>query len=322
MTHTPASCWIVTDGAVGHEKQCRALCRYLGLGPELFEIELRQPWDALAPYWHVGGRRAIRGALAERLAGPLPDLLLTAGRRAVLAALTIKRLSSGSTFTCQVMDPKIDPRRFDLVICPRHDGLAGANVITSLGALHEVDEHRLASARECWQETIGARPAPRVAVLIGASNRAFEIGENHIEDLAAAAEALAGSPRSILVTTARRTPPALRAFVASRFPESMVWTGPDCGDNPYLGYLAWADHIIVSADSVSMLSEAAGTGKPVYCSPPGEGTPKFRAFLAALSDEGMIKPLEAAPAQADYRPLRETAEIAAELARRCAALRS
>jgi hypothetical protein len=39
--------------------------------------------------------------------------------------------------------------------------------------------------------------------------------------------------------------------------------GIDAGDNPYLGILATADELIVTSDSIAMLSEAVAAGKPL-----------------------------------------------------------
>ena len=44
---------------------------------------------------------------------------------------------------------------------------------------------------------------------------------------------------------------------------------PDDSANPYFGMLALGDELVVTADSVSMLSEACATGKPVYMAPLG-----------------------------------------------------
>ena len=43
-----------------------------------------------------------------------------------------------------------------------------------------------------------------------------------------------------------------------------IWNGPGDGENPYQGYLAAADRIVVTPDSVNMLSEACAAGKPVF----------------------------------------------------------
>lgn len=36
------------------------------------------------------------------------------------------------------------------------------------------------------------------------------------------------------------------------------------GPNPHMGHLAWADAFVITADSVSMLSEACSTGYVMY----------------------------------------------------------
>ena len=47
--------------------------------------------------------------------------------------------------------------------------------------------------------------------------------------------------------------------------KNFIWDG--AGKNPYFAMLGWADAILVTADSVSMLSDACTTGKPVYLIP-------------------------------------------------------
>jgi len=46
---------------------------------------------------------------------------------------------------------------------------------------------------------------------------------------------------------------------------------PDDDDNPFFAFLGLADRVIVTADSVSMMTEACVTGRPVYLYDTGEG---------------------------------------------------
>src|SRR5690606_14121373 len=79
---------------------------------------------------------------------------------------------------------------------------------------------------------------------------------------------------SVLASTSRRTPaellPVIRDWAAAR--PARLFSGE--GPNPFLGWMAAADHIIVTADSVNMTGEAAFTGKPVHVfhPPGGEGS--------------------------------------------------
>ena len=53
------------------------------------------------------------------------------------------------------------------------------------------------------------------------------------------------------------------------------WT--EAGDaNPYLAYLALADQLVVTGESMSMLTEASFTCKPLYIFDPGDTRPWWR----------------------------------------------
>ena len=98
-----------------------------------------------------------------------------------------------------------------------------------------------------------------------------------------------------------------------------VFKWGDEGDNPYMAYLAAADHVIVTGDSVSMCCEACATGKPVYIFAPKKLTVHKHAKLHQdLYAKGYAKPLEAAEALTDWThdPLNAAQDIAQEIKRR------
>ena len=62
------------------------------------------------------------------------------------------------------------------------------------------------------------------------------------------------------MTPSRRTPAAVRTLLAERLAadaDAFVWDG--AGENPYLGILALSQRLVVTCDSVSMVSEALAT---------------------------------------------------------------
>ena len=67
-----------------------------------------------------------------------------------------------------------------------------------------------------------------------------------------------------------------------------IWDGT--GDNPYFAYLALADAVLVTADSVSMISEAAATGKPVHVLDLDGGSAKFSRFHQLMQHAGITRP--------------------------------
>src|SRR5690606_19075698 len=111
----------------------------------------------------------------------------------------------------------------------------------------------------------------------------------------------------------RRTPAKL-ATLARRYWADTAgrrWFGPEDGENPYAGALGWADRIVVSPDSVNMVSEACATAAPVYVPEPERASGRVRHYLDTLLARGRLRPLGKLPEDAPAEPLRETPRIAA-----------
>lgn len=315
MPESP-TCWIVSDGAAGNEKQALALASGLGLRPSVLRIGLRAPWRWLAPrFAPVPGA----GAFLPRLPEPFPEIAIGAGRIGAVALLSLKKLSGGSTRTVQILDPRIDPARFDLVIAPRHDRLAGAHVISIDGALHSIDADWIVRTRAAHPQA-GTRASPRTVLLIGGPRRGVPL------DTGVLASALSTLARwqsheggSLTVIGSRRTPSAWRSAVRAALPAGCTcWFTEADGQNPYAGALAWADRLIVSADSVNMLSEALGTGRPAYLLSGGRASGKLGRFHEDLYASRRLRRLDEGPADWSYPPLRELAGILPEVRQRLA----
>eukprot|EP00899_Mesostigma_viride_P000633 jgi/Mesvir1/10570/Mv21788-RA.1 len=276
-----------------------------------------------------------RADLATR--GPL--LVVASGHDAVEFAVQVHRLGNDCTFVVQLQHPRQDVSLFDFVITPYHDVFnvdgtlryswpplfgrpwAPAEcaelylpaprshappLLLTEGALHRVDEQALADAAALWAERLAALPRPFIFVCVGGPTRHCPYDA---QDMAGeVAEGVLGmvalSGGSVLVTGSRRTPPPLMLALShalGRHPRAALWDGQ--GPNPYLGALAWCDAVVVSADSVSMVSEACSTGKPVYvagerfCRPP-----RFRVPLPLLAcrqgDGGLTNGLDTRAARA------------------------
>ena len=304
-----ASTWLLTDGFAGNLRQATALARALGIVAAR-EPPLRPNTAArlLAPRTWPGADTALGPDFARALDTP-PVLAIGCGRQGALAT---RLLGARGARTVQILDPRIAPRHWDVVIAPEHDGLRGENVITLLGSLHPVDDAWLQQARLRFA-SFAQLPSPRTAVLIGGASRHARVDEAALSALLEQLDtALSRSGGSVLLTASRRTDPALfsglRAFAARR--PGVCWLGAEDGENPYPGLLAWADRIVCTADSVNMVSEACATSAPVFVFDPARVHGRPRRFLDALLARGRIRPVDATLAAFDSVPLRETARVA------------
>ena len=296
--------WALTSGEAGVVSQAVGLAEAVGWPFEIKTVRLRAPWSLLPGHLCP---LALSG-LREPLAPHWPDLLITCGRRSVAISIAIRKASRGRTFTVHIQNPQVPARFFDIIAPPRHDGMSGENVLSTRGALHRITLEKLEIAATAWRERLGS---PTVAVLLGGNSRAHRFTPNRAKKLA---DCLALIRGSIVVTPSRRTSTEVVTMLRQRLPQAWVWDGT--GDNPYLGMLALARHLVVTEDSASMVSEAASTGKPVYVATMDGGSARFDAFHALLREEGVTRPFNGTLASWSYEPLNDTPRIAAEIRRR------
>lgn len=298
----PLRALTVSDGATGNQRQAEALATALGLSAPHVAVTLAAPWSWLAPRLGWRFERSLPAATLAALEAAVPDLVIGCGRRA--AAVTAWLRATRGCRAVQILDPRMDPRHWDLVIAPAHDRLSGPNVLTTLGSLHAITPRLLAEAA-LRHADLRRLPAPRTAVLIGGPLRGFRMDARYIDalfDLLAARRA--ADTGSLMVTSSRRTPPALRALIAARAAAwpARVWHPGGEGDNPYHGFLAHADEIVVTPDSVNMQSEACALGLPVYTHAPSPLPGKLKLFHDELVGRGHARPLKATRPE-DWQPV-------------------
>ena len=303
----PLTSWILTDGKVGLDNQCLGLAEALGLDPVFKKIGLRSPWRLafpIIPYLHPHAFRP-----GDALAPPWPDIVIAGGRTGAAAALMVSRQSGGRTFTIQIQNPHVRPREFGAMAVGVHDGVTGKNVSVIKGALNRITPGKLAEAIDRFP-ALAALPQPRVAVLLGGANRCYRFNRAEAEAIAGQLQEVSRQGYSLMVTASRRTGDENQAIIKAALGEKdFFWDGT--GENPLFAMLGLADHILVTSDSISMVSEAATTGKPVQVIHLPGGDRKFRAFHQLLESGNHVRPFTGTIESWNNSRLNDTEEAAA-----------
>ena len=302
---------IVTPDKAGHEVICRGVAQALGGDIASMQVQPRGLYALLAP-WGPGDPQTI-------FPEPFPDIALGSGRTAAPALRALKARSGGRTFTVFLHDPRAHRAAFDMIWAPEHDRLEGANVISTLSSPHTLSPDLLAGARANPDPRVAALKGPRLALLLGGPSSAYKYQPGDVAELARLARTAGEQGYSVMVTPSRRTPAGLTRVVADAIadlPEDrrFVWTGE--GRNPFLHMIANADAIVVTADSVNMVGEAAATGAPVHLFTPTGRPRKTKIFLDGMIARGAVRPWSGRIEQWSYAPIDATGEIAAEIAKR------
>ena len=117
---------------------------------------------------------------------------------------------------------------------------------------------------------------------------------------------------SLLVTPSRRTAPeALSALTAAVVGvPHFVWDGT--GENPYYAFLAAADAIVTTEDSVT---EAAVTGKPVYVQRLTGGSTRIGRFHQLTRERRATRPFAGKIESRSYAPINDTELVASAIRR-------
>ena len=302
--------WALSDGRAGNARQALALAMALDAAAEACVLAPRAPWRWCAPRRLPGADAAFGASLGAQPARPA--LAVGCGRQAALATRLLRERGARAV---QVLDPRIDPAHWDVVVVPEHDRVRGGNVVTLLGSLHPVDDAWLERARARFPLP-AAQAGPRTALLVGGPTAHARWDRRELGAWLDAIDAIhARDGGMLLVSASRRTPARYRALLRRRCAGRAVllWLDERDGANPYAGLLARADRIVCTPDSVNMVSEAAATHAPVFVADPGVAQGRLRNFLDALAARGRIRPLDGELAPFAVEPLRETARVAAEV---------
>jgi hypothetical protein len=311
MTSDPFG-WVLHDGKAGMASQALGLAEAAGLPFAEKPLSIRPPWLWLPPLLWPAPLSAPGGGGA-RLEPPWPDFVVACGRNAAMPALAIRRASQGMTIAAQIQNPGVGRDEFDLMVVPAHDRRQGARIVVTRGAVHRVTPARLAAGCARFPGLAGL-PRPIVAVLLGGTNKAYRLTLPRLGEIAdALAAVLRRSGGSALVTPSRRTGAAGLRLVRDRLAglPGAVWDG--AGDNPYFAYLGFADAFLATADSVSMISEAAATGKPVHVLDLPGGNAKFAHFHQLMQQAGVTRPFRGDIEAWSYPILDDTARAGAAL---------
>lgn len=286
---------VLSDGRTGAENRSIGLVEMLGVkDPEVV---------TLVPQYKNKLLRMLPPALLyadfERLKRDVAkyDVLVGSGYQISRVMRALKALQP-SLFTVATARPSGKPRDYDVVAVEQHDRFPHAdNVVVTLGAPNRITKERLSLEADRWRKRLASVRGYKVALLVGGASKHGGFGVDEAKAMVVEiSKLLKANDGGLLVSTSRRTGPEVTQAIETALKASGVsyfmWAPEDSSarDNPYLAYLGLADAVVVTADSVSMVSEAASAGKPVYLWGEEKAVPKkFRRYYEALGKQGRAR---------------------------------
>lgn len=269
--------WLLMGNRAGDNSQVLGLGEALGW-PMVEKHFSYQPYEKLVNLPFGGHLLGVDTANSDSLEAPWPDLVISAGRKNEPIARHIRKQAAKVGKTVRLVHvgrPWAKVETWDLVVTtPQYRLPQDPNVVHNETPLHRVTRERLDEEAVQWSDRVAHLPRPLIAILAGGNSGPYPFDRASGERLAKAADALVDElGGSLLVTTSARTLPETTEalFTGIKSPSILYEWKKDDPDNPFFAFLGLADRVIVTADSVSMMTEACATGRPVYFYDTGEG---------------------------------------------------
>ena len=300
---------LLTQGMHGMISQVEGLAKALNLDYTHQTIKLKKFWNYIPPKFTL----ISENILSEKFFCDA-KVIISCGRKSVIPSIALKKKFGKNILNIHIQDPKVALSNFDFIIAPEHDGLKGENVLTSKGALHYLTNDELAGNENYLKSRINVQKKI-VTLIIGGPTKYYNYNDKVIDNIfSKIKQNFLDNSYQLIVVPSMRTPQKIIDKAKNYFDEDQIVI-PNVDKKAYLCSLKKADHIIVTCDSTSMISEAAITGKPIYVAqmPTTKNNERFKNFFNLFVSLNVIKELGSSVENWTYNKLNETNKIADQI---------
>ena len=281
--------WCVTDGSAGMNSQVKGLAEALNVQYELKSIKLKFPWNIFP----VGILPIFSGTFKNianfDLLNP-PNLVITCGRQSVYFSIFLKDKLGKKIFNIHIQNPKTNFRKFNLIVAPSHDNLKYSNVINTDLAINHINSELINENIEKFKKDFLNIEQPICSVLIGGSSRNYIFNKKTVEDLTSKLRNLESKNNiKVIILSSRRTDQFIVNYLNNEFGDAHIRWNENY--NPYIALLGLSKFIICTSDSVSMISEAIYSKKPVfiYRLRSSKNNNRIDKFINFVLEKGFVK---------------------------------
>ena len=300
---------LLTEGMHGMISQVEGLAKALNLDFIHEKIELNNFWKLFPPKLTPVQDFVFKNKINNEF-----DIVISCGRKSVIPSIYLKKKLKNKIINIHIQEPKVSLDNFDFVVAPEHDGLKGSNVLSSKGAVHYLTNSELDENENYLKSRISTEKKI-VTLILGGPTKYYDYNDQVINNLFSKIEQnfLKNNYQLILVPS-MRTPQDIIEKAISFFDKDQIVI-PNVDKKAYLSSLKISDHIVVTCDSTSMISEAAITGKPIYVAqmPAIKNNQRFKSFFNLFESLNIIKELNNSIENWTYTKLNETNKIANQI---------
>ena len=296
---------LLTQGMHGMVSQAEGLAKALKLDFIHEKIELNNFWKFLPPKI-----TPVKSFIFKNKLEDYYNIVISCGRKSVIPSIYLKNKYKSKIINIHIQNPKVSLNNFDFVIAPEHDNLNGPNVLTTKGSIHYLTKDELVLSQNYLKPKLDPKKKI-VSFIVGGPNKYYSFDDSIIDDIFMKIKKnFIQKNYQAIVVPSMRTPKKIIEKAKNFFDNNQIIISK-IDKKAYLSSLQLADHIVVTCDSTSMISEAALTGKPIYVAriPTKKNDKRFQDFFNLFEKLNIIKKLGTSIEDWNYQKLDETQRI-------------
>ena len=295
---------LLTEGMHGMISQVEGLAKALDLDFIHEKIVINNFWKIIPPKFTPVQDFVFKNKISNDF-----NIVISCGRKSVIPSIYLKKKLKEKIMNIHIQDPKVSLGNFDYIVAPEHDGLIGSNVLQSKGAIHYLRDNELNENKSYLKSKINKKKV--VSFIVGGPNKYYNYADDIIDVIFSKVKKnFIDNDYQLIFIPSMRTPKNIINKAKEFFDYNQIII-QDIDKKAYLSSLELADHIVVTCDSTSMISEAAITGKPIYVAqmPNIKKNDRFQKFFQLFNSLNIIKNLENSVEKWSYKKLNETDRI-------------
>ena len=254
--------WAILDNRTGNRNQVLGILAELDFKYKI--IEIKYNLFSVLPnfFFQILNFNFHIQSFSSQLAGPKPDLIISCGRRTATISIYLKKKFNLKPTCVHLMYPRFTffKKKLDLIFTPMHDSVKENKFVKKfLGTPSNV---------VLIKNTIHHYIQPIIFLIIGGNHGRYKLSEKEVENIILKIISKIKNKGTLLITTSRRSSKKVTSKIDSMAEEYSVikevyHPRNNNAKNTYLKNLSLSNEIVVTGDSMSMVSEACETRKPV-----------------------------------------------------------
>ena len=283
-------CLILLIGIKGIDNQSIALAKNLGLKFKKIKIDIN-PFIKTFPFFgNIFNNLENNFKLIKKYNF---KYLITTGKKLSGVSIALKKIYGEKIINIHLQKPNFNSKHFDILIIPEHDEFYRQNnIIKIVGSLSPFNEMQIQKKNPVIEKQFKYFKSPNVLVLLGGKSKRYiptntDYSKLLLDIKYAAKKILA----NVIICQSRRTPENVLYLAKQIFSDftNHFYISKKDEPNIYPSIIKICDYIVVTNDSVNMISEIASTTKNLFLGNLNKERSKLKSFHEKLLMQNNIK---------------------------------